>query len=75
MVIALDLAGVSISSGSACSSGSVKASATILALKAPEQLAKCAVRVSFGWNNEATDVGKIIAAMQDADMRRRNAAA
>ncbi|KAF0186319.1 MAG: cysteine desulfurase [Hyphomonadaceae bacterium] len=75
MVIALDLAGVSISSGSACSSGSVKASATLLVLKAPEQLAKCAVRVSFGWNNEAADLGKIIAAMQNADMRRRNAAA
>lgn len=75
MVIALDLAGVSISSGSACSSGSVKSSAIMLALKITEQLAKCAVRVSFGWNNSGYDVEKIVSTMLDADMRRRSAAA
>lgn len=75
MVIALDLAGISISSGSACSSGSVKSSATLLALQAPTDLAKCAVRISFGWNSEAHEPAAAITAMLAADERRKQIAA
>jgi cysteine desulfurase len=47
-VMALDLAGVMVSSGAACSSGKVKASHVIEAMGRPD-LAACAIRVSGGW--------------------------
>jgi cysteine desulfurase len=75
LVIALDLEGVSVSSGAACSSGAVKSSAVLKALRAPEQLARCAVRVSFGWNNCKADVDAAINAMLKADARRKQVAA
>jgi len=53
-VMALDLAGVMISSGSACSSGKVKASHVVEAMGRPD-LATCAVRVSGGWATTEAD--------------------
>lgn len=54
-VMAMDLAGVAISSGSACSSGKVKTSAVLTAMGVVENLAKSAIRVSFGWNSTLED--------------------
>lgn len=48
-VMALDLAGVMVSAGSACSSGKVKASHVLTAMGAGD-LAGCAIRVSGGWD-------------------------
>ncbi len=62
LVIKLDLAGVSISAGSACSSGKVGASHVLAAMQIPDQLAGCAVRISIG----AETNGKDIAAFLDA---------
>jgi cysteine desulfurase len=53
-VIALDLAGVMVSAGSACSSGKVKASHVLQAMDLGE-LAGCAIRVSGGWDSTADD--------------------
>jgi len=53
-VMQLDLAGVMVSAGSACSSGKVKAS-HVLAAMGQGELASCAVRVSGGWNSTAED--------------------
>lgn len=53
-VMALDLAGVMVSAGSACSSGKVKASHVLTAMGL-EDLAGCAIRVSGGWSSTATD--------------------
>ncbi|MBX3483544.1 cysteine desulfurase family protein [Phenylobacterium sp.] len=53
-VMALDLAGVMISAGSACSSGKVKASPVLTAMGL-EDLAPCAIRVSGGWCSTAED--------------------
>lgn len=47
-VMALDLSGFAISAGSACSSGKVKSSHVLKAMKVPDNLAKCAVRISIG---------------------------
>ena len=54
--MALDLDGVMVSSGSACSSGKVRASHVLRAMGVSEALANCALRVSFGWNSVDGDV-------------------
>jgi cysteine desulfurase len=47
-VIALDLAGIAVSSGAACSSGKVAGSKVLAAMDVPEALASAAIRVSIG---------------------------
>ena len=47
-VMALDLDGVAVSAGSACSSGKVAASPVLAAMGVPGDLAQCAIRVSLG---------------------------
>jgi cysteine desulfurase len=53
-VMALDLAGIMVSAGSACSSGKVKAS-PVLAAMGQGELADCAIRVSGGWDTMEAD--------------------
>jgi len=53
-VMGLDLAGVMVSAGSACSSGKVKAS-PVLAAMGQGELAACAIRVSGGWCSTEAD--------------------
>lgn len=55
-LMAMDLAGVAISSGSACSSGKTRPSGVLTAMGADEALASCGVRVSIGWNSTDDDV-------------------
>ncbi|HEY8381796.1 MAG TPA: cysteine desulfurase family protein [Microvirga sp.] len=57
-LIAFDLAGVALSSGSACSSGKVAASAVLSAMGVEPALAAGALRVSLGWNSTETDVSR-----------------
>lgn len=53
-VMALDLAGVMVSAGAACSSGKVKPSHVLTAMGAGD-LAACAIRVSGGWASTEAD--------------------
>lgn len=53
-VMGLDLIGVMVSAGSACSSGKVKAS-PVLAAMGQGELAACAIRVSGGWCSTEAD--------------------
>ena len=53
-LMALDLAGVMVSAGSACSSGKVKISHVLAAMDQAE-LALCAIRVSGGWDTTEAD--------------------
>ena len=53
-VMGLDLAGVMVSAGAACSSGKVKPSRVVEAMGRPD-LAPCAIRVSGGWGSSADD--------------------
>lgn len=62
-VIALDLAGVAVSSGAACSSGKVRESRVLKAMGVDEALAKSALRVSFGWNSTTEDAERAAAAV------------
>ncbi len=54
-VMALDLEGIAVSSGSACSSGKVRRSLVLGAMGIPDTLADCAIRTSFGWRTRAQD--------------------
>ncbi len=68
-VMALDLAGFAVSSGSACSSGKVKTSSVLTAMRVEESLAKCALRVSFGWSSELKDAIALVNAWKTAAKR------
>lgn len=50
LLIALDLEGVALSSGSACSSGKVRPSHVLAAMGVTPEIARGALRVSFGWS-------------------------
>jgi cysteine desulfurase len=69
-VMAMDLAGVAVSSGSACSSGKVRRSVVLAAMGAPDNLAECAIRTSFGWKSTAEDFDKTAEAWLKAFHRR-----
>ncbi len=61
-VMALDLEGVAVSAGSACSSGKVHPSHVLMAMGAVETLAGSAIRVSLGWRSEPHDIEVFLAA-------------
>lgn len=78
LLIALDLEGFAVSSGSACSSGKVQPSHVLAAMGVPADLAKGALRVSLGPGNSSDDVdgfvqafGKVVKGMR---ARRKRAA-
>jgi cysteine desulfurase len=70
-VIAMDLEGVAISSGAACSSGKVKSSRVLAAMGIAPALARSALRVSFGHESKASDVDAALAALNTIAARRR----
>jgi len=63
-VMALDLAGVAVSAGSACSSGKVTRSAVLTAMGVGPADAETAIRISCGWNTVLEDIDRLIAAWQ-----------
>ena len=56
ILMSLDLAGIAVSSGSACSSGSLEPSYVLLSLGVPIELAHGSIRFSFGKNNTQEEV-------------------
>lgn len=64
-MIALDLAGICVSNGSACSSGTVKASHVLKAMGVSETRAASSLRVSLGWNTAEEDVDFLIAKWEE----------
>jgi cysteine desulfurase len=59
-VIALDLAGVMVSAGAACSSGKVTRSHVLDAMGVAPELAECAIRISLGWSTTADDIDQLV---------------
>lgn len=70
-MMSLDLLGLSVSSGSACSSGKVGPSHVLAAMGVPADLANCALRVSLGWNSAEHDVEAFIAGYRSVLERHR----
>lgn len=62
-LIAMDLEGIALSSGAACSSGKVKSSRVLAAMGVAPALAKSALRASFGWASSEDDVDRLLAAL------------
>lgn len=74
-VMALDLAGIAVSAGSACSSGKIKASHVLRAMGVADGLAACAIRVSLGPETVAADIESFMAAWGKLAARSRRSAA
>ena len=70
-VVALDLDGVMISSGAACSSGKVQQSHVLKAMGVQPALSSCGLRVSFGWTSSEDDVDAVLAALERLVVRIR----
>ncbi|MDX2265220.1 MAG: cysteine desulfurase family protein [Hyphomicrobiales bacterium] len=74
-LMALDLEGVAVSSGSACSSGKVAPSHVLAAMGTAPDLAKCAIRVSTGWNTTEADIDRFLEVWEKIYARLRPRAA
>ena len=61
-VIGFDLAGIAVSSGSACSSGKVQSSHVLEAMGFGPDLAQGAVRLSLGWSTSSQDIDRCLEA-------------
>jgi len=59
-VIALDLAGVMVSAGAACSSGKVGPSHVLAAMGTAPEIAASTIRVSLGWTSTETDIAHFL---------------
>ncbi|MGJ8563598.1 MAG: cysteine desulfurase family protein [Alphaproteobacteria bacterium] len=69
LMMALDMAGISVSTGTACSSGKTSESRAIRAMGLLDKAPKGAIRVSFGYNSAMADADAFLAAW--ANIRKR----
>ncbi len=60
LLLNMDLEGIAVSSGSACTSGSADASHVILAMGKSPLVAQSAIRFSLGWTNTGEDVDYVL---------------
>jgi len=74
-LVQFDLGGISISAGSACSSGSMKPSHVLEAMHVPPELAASVVRVSFGPSTSEADIERFLEVWRGIANRSRTAAA
>ncbi len=71
ILYSLDLAGIAVSSGSACSSGSLEPSHVLLATGMPEGLAHGSIRFSFGKDNSIEDVDYTVDKLKEVVVKLR----
>ncbi|MFH1522654.1 MAG: cysteine desulfurase family protein [Patescibacteria group bacterium] len=74
ILISLDLEGIAVSTGSACASGSLKASHVLLAMGIKKEIAHNSIRFSLGKNNSKEDIKRVIKVMPEIikKLRRMN---
>lgn len=66
LVMNMDLRGVAVTSGSACTSGSMQPSHVLLAMGRDANTAKATLRFAFGRSNTEADVEEVMARLSDA---------
>ena len=71
LLFSLDLKGIAVSSGSACSSGSLEPSHVLLAMGLPEGLAHGSIRFSFGKHNTMEEADYTVDALKEIVLRLR----
>ncbi|MEN6536119.1 MAG: aminotransferase class V-fold PLP-dependent enzyme, partial [Bryobacteraceae bacterium] len=71
LLVNLDLAGIAVSSGAACSSGTVRPSHVLSAMGLDAARAKSSVRFSLGRENSAADVDHMLDVLPDIVRRLR----
>lgn len=59
-LVQFDLAGIAVSAGSACSSGSMKPSRVLEAMGLHPEVARCFIRISFGPHTSESDVDRFL---------------
>jgi len=74
-LVQLDLAGISVSAGSACSSGSMKPSRVLAAMDIPAEVAGTVIRVSVGPSTTESDIERLLAEWRRIASRAKAAAA
>lgn len=72
LLINLDLEGVAVSTGSACSSGTLEPSPVIRALGVNDEIARGSIRFSFGKDNTEADVDYVVEVLSRAVARLRS---
>lgn len=73
LVVALDLEGVCVSSGPACSAGATELSHVLKAMKVDPAWGRGALRVSLGWGSTASDIDRLLAVLPGCVERLRAA--
>lgn len=68
-IIALDLAGIGVSAGAACSSGKVRPSHVLSAMGVDPETARCTIRISLGPQNSEAEIDRLIAAWRALRLR------
>jgi cysteine desulfurase len=71
MLIGLDLSGIAVSSGSACSSGSMEPSPVLLAMGIAPEVCQSAIRISLGRGNTEEDIDYALEVIPDVARRLR----
>ena len=71
-MMGLDLLGLSVSSGSACSSGKVGPSHVLAAMGVAPELAECAMRLSLGWSSTPDDIEEYLKGFGEVVGRHRS---
>src|SRR5207245_4837841 len=71
LVIALDLKGLAVSSGAACSSGAIEPSHVLLATGLPHQRARASIRISLGKQTTNDDIDFAIKVIPETVARLR----
>jgi cysteine desulfurase len=72
LLLNMDLEGIAVSSGSACTSGSSEASHVLLAMGVPPEVAQSAIRFSFGWKNTEEEVDYVLEVLPKIVQRLRD---
>jgi cysteine desulfurase len=65
LIMKLDIMGIAVSSGSACTSGAVNPSHVLKAIGYPNDIAKSSLRVSFGRYNKEEDIDFLVTALKE----------